>query len=476
MPSLRTPLVLAALCVALLSPRALSAQEILVPWDAAGRLEVVEPRLAERLGLFVDDHPGFRGARLFELPDGSFVLEVTADDRGRTARHRLPLTAEEGRALRLRVQGLLAERAREAALDHDGRMTLLLSTTAAGIGYYGWAVPTALGLDAYHDLTAFNATYLLVAGGSFFLPWMVSAHHPISWGMQQGASYGMTRGIAHGWALNALLFGRPLPPSYEPAHPDDPPAMPYPGLAVDEERWFRYGTALSVAAGVSEGVAGYALARRAGLDGGQAATIGLGGDAGMLGGFFTALLLGADYRGGGALTLGGAAAGLAAGTLSARHRRHTMGDVSLLYTTGMMGLQAGVTAMILAESQDDAALGAALLVGGGAGLALGSQLVRSTNFTVAQASLVSLGALAGGFAGMGVAALAGGDDPSGQAMAALSLAGSIAGFVPMYRRYADEARHQPYMRGPAFGVRVAPTFLVEGDGTPRPGLSLRATF
>jgi hypothetical protein len=473
---MRRSALLSLLLAALALPTSLAAQEVQVPWDAAGRVEVVETRLARQLGLFLDEYPGFQQARLFELQDGSYLLEVTLVRDGRTLRQRVPLTAGEAAALRGEVRELMARRAPGAAVDHDGRMTLLVTTTALGVSYYGWAVPYILDVDSYQSPGAYNALFMLVAGGSFFLPWMASAGQPVSWGMQQASSYGATRGIAHGWALHALLFGDPpqrgynLPDVYP--HPD-------PSAQSDLERYERRGMAFSLAASMAEGIAGYAWARNRAVDGGHAAAVGLGGDAGMGAGLLLTVATGWDARRAGALVTTGAAAGLVAGHLVARDGRFTMGDVGLIYTTGTLGLQAGLALALIGEPTNEDGLAALLLVGGAAGLFAGGVLTRQTNFTVAQSSLVSLGTLAGGFAGLGIGSLVAGDDASPGALAVLATAGALAGFIPMYARYAAEARLQPHHAGPGLTLSVAPSLIpARGAGEPalRPGLSASLTF
>ncbi len=56
------------LAALLLWAGAARAQEVLVPLDERGRVEVVDAALAARLGLFADEYPGFREARLFRRP------------------------------------------------------------------------------------------------------------------------------------------------------------------------------------------------------------------------------------------------------------------------------------------------------------------------------------------------------------------------------------------------------------------------
>lgn len=55
----------AALWVLLTFPLPAAAQEVQVPLDEAGRVEVVDADLARRLDLFREQYPGFVEARLF---------------------------------------------------------------------------------------------------------------------------------------------------------------------------------------------------------------------------------------------------------------------------------------------------------------------------------------------------------------------------------------------------------------------------
>src|SRR6185295_10082406 len=77
----------------------LAAQEVQVPLDEAGRLEMITPELARKLDLFTDV-AGFREARLFRVSDSSYVLEVTSGDRAGLRRDRRPLSAAEAAAFR----------------------------------------------------------------------------------------------------------------------------------------------------------------------------------------------------------------------------------------------------------------------------------------------------------------------------------------------------------------------------------------
>src|SRR3990170_2312686 len=75
----------------------LRAQETQVPVDDAGRIQVITAELARRLGMF-GEVEAFREARLFQLPDGTFLLEVTSGRGDQLRRDRRPLSATDAAA------------------------------------------------------------------------------------------------------------------------------------------------------------------------------------------------------------------------------------------------------------------------------------------------------------------------------------------------------------------------------------------
>src|SRR5713226_9595576 len=68
--------------LAILAPVAVvRAQEMQALVEEAGRIQVITAELASRLELFAGVS-AFREARLFVLPDSTFVLELTSSPRG----------------------------------------------------------------------------------------------------------------------------------------------------------------------------------------------------------------------------------------------------------------------------------------------------------------------------------------------------------------------------------------------------------
>ena len=138
-----------------------------VALDAEGRLLRVDAELARRLGLF-GDLTGVREVLLFRGPDG-YVLELTRRRDGTLVRERRSLTEADVEALRSEISRRLAERAPAALVDRSGRALLLGTSTVAGLGFYGWAVPYALDMDGTRGPLAL---YMLVSSASFFGPWL----------------------------------------------------------------------------------------------------------------------------------------------------------------------------------------------------------------------------------------------------------------------------------------------------------------
>ncbi|MET0397953.1 MAG: hypothetical protein ABW277_14160 [Longimicrobiaceae bacterium] len=459
MKRLRFAVWLAAL---LLWAGAARAQEVLVPLDERGRVEVVDAALAARLGLFADEYPGFREARLFQAADSSYVLEITLSRGGRMARQRVALSAAEAAELRRRVGGRVAERAPRAGLDQGGRDLLLLQTTLVGLGFYGWAVPVITGAE---DAGALSLS-LITVGSSFFVPFALTEGQPVTYGMANLSRYGTTRGIAHGLLLHQLLAGdgEGFRCEGDVCYEDGP----------DE----RAQAATALVASVGEGVAGYLWARGEDMTAGRANAIGLGGDFGLAGGLGLAYLAGTEdvgERATAAFALPAAAAGIYAGHRLSAGRDVTWGDADVVYTAGAVGVLAGFAAADLL-TLEERPLAAAGMLGGAAGLYLGGRHVRGADFTVGQASLNRLGAIAGGLVGLGAGSLVSVEDEDPTAALTGAAAGAALGYLGTLRSLAPAAREQRGESG-RFGwkVQVSPAGvfgLASGFGVPKSGASV----
>lgn len=404
---------------ALAAPPEARAQEVQVALDEAGQLDEIDRGLAERLGLFLDDYPDLQVVRLYRVDDEAFVLEITFRQDGRSARQRVPMTAGEVRALRGRVTAALADRAPRVAVDRDGRFLLLATTTALGLGYYGWAVPVMLDIDSGRGILA---AYMFTAGASFVAPYLYTRNRPVTYGMANAGFWGSTRGISHG----ALL-----------AH------------VLDSTPDSRMTHAFAMTGSLAEGLAGYSWARSTSMTAGDAHTIGNFGDFGYSWAGATMITLQPDserlvYT----ALLGGAAAGLAVGPSRAERLPYTWGDAEVQRAAFYLGAANGLALwdlLVGSDPSDDQVriLGPLLLGGSVAGMMGADRALVGRDFSAGQGILVDLGTLAGGLLGVGLAVLLGPDDfddPTGVFL--LGALGADLGFLATFRSLSSEARRQ----------------------------------
>ncbi|HVR61673.1 MAG TPA: hypothetical protein VMU50_07220, partial [Polyangia bacterium] len=212
----------------------------------------------------------------------------------------------------------------------------------------------------------------------------------------------------------------------------------------------------SLLAGSVLGLAGGAvLAQGASLSPGQAHTIGVVGDFGMLLGLDVVYLIdlgGADLtsdqkarRIGAAVLLGGAG-GLFGGYRLAHARDNTWGDAEVMRAFGALGLLAGGT---VADGfhAGDRATAALLLAGALGGAVAGDRLTASTEFSVGQSLLVDLAGLAGGLAAAGILYLFSPRDWSERPFLLAATLGAGAGLGVSYHALEDRGLGGASARG-----------------------------
>ncbi|MBI4499600.1 MAG: hypothetical protein HY700_00410 [Gemmatimonadetes bacterium] len=476
----------------------LRAQEVQVPLDEAGRIQVVTAELARRLGLF-GDVDGFREARLFQLPTGDFVLEITATPRGALQRERRPLTTSEAAAFRHDLTERVTARAPSAVLDQGGRTKLLVGATILGLGYYAPATMVALDPD---DSQSAVAIYMLTAAGSFIVPFLATKNRALPDAVATMALWGAMRGPIHGLLVSEL------------------------GDTDSDETKLAWTVLVGATEAVVAGVAAQSLA----MTPGRAELTGAGGDIGLGSGWSIGYLLGLNDRqrtvtvsqpGGNftyrtddrtlhsAVTLTGVGIGLAGGYLMDRSEEWTRGDATVLRNVTLLGSLAGVAlgdivhqprlvtetypggSVTYYEDEFSRIHAAGALAGTAAGVAVGRVLVKGRNFTTGQGTLLTLAPLAGGLLGLGLAYLAtpertynyvpGGPyrDPNDHSELYLvaSALGAGVGFAALYPAMARQARGSTALGNLEFSVNpLAPAHLL-GRGRNRvPLLSLQYRF
>jgi hypothetical protein len=411
-------LALLATLTGLLPPAARAAQasrEVQVAFEPSGRLFEVDRPLARRLGLFVDEYPGFHLARLYQTGDSAFVLEVTIVDGAGSSRERVPMTPEEVAALRQDIAARMAAGAPARLLDQDGRAMLVAGATMLGLGYYGWAVPVATDIG---DPEAAVGLYMLVSGASFFVPFSATTNATVTTADADLALYGGSRGIAHGFLLME---------------------------AIDRDQEFDAEQSIGVAMLTSliEGSLFYAWSRSSDLDAGTTGTIGTFGDYGGLSGIGLASILDeagdASESGLGFAGLAGSAAGIAAGRIFGHGRSLSRGDAGVMRTSTLLGAYTGGTIgeLLRAEGDPDDPWVIGAILGGAGGIAIGDRLVSGREFTHGQSRMVAYGMSAGALAGLGLAFTSSLDD--GDAVLGITSLGALLGFTAVYSALRNDA-------------------------------------
>jgi hypothetical protein len=321
------------------------------------------------------------------------------------------------------------------------RIALLGTTTALGLGLYGWAVPGVLGVSASESTRAFVGLYMFTAAGSFVAPYLVLRDRPLSPGQANLSFYGATRGIWLGVLLGAVMAGE-----------------------IGPDHHYQGWTASMLFGSLGGLVGGYQLAGATDMTAGEARTMAAVGDLGLAMGFGTGFLLhfdgmprdctpvsenpacfGADpqadahSRKMALMGLLGSGLGLTGGYYLARHRENTWGDGEVLRAGTLLGVWSGWGVADAAHTNIDLTNGAftgALMVGGAVGLVVGDRLVRNTDFTVGQSMLVDLSMISGGLLGAGTTYLFPGSDSKKPYVLASAL-GSIGGFALAYWGFRD---------------------------------------
>ena len=388
------------------------AADLQVPLDRAGRVQRIDASLARRIRMFTD-RPDFSEARLFQLADSSFVLEISTLTGTSLARERIPLTAAGVDSLRSLVTTGLAEHRTTPTIDSSGRPLFMGSTTLMCFGFYGWAIPYLFEENASSEVIA--GTYLVTASAGTFVPLWITRNRSVSMGTALMSWYGMTRGTLHG----ALL-----------------------PFALSEDPGDKTPVASAFALSIAEGIAGFEWAARTNMSEGSASTIISGADFGALYGLGFSHLFHADGSGAYAGTLIGSGVGLAAGAVYAPRRTHTYGDAGVMRSAGWLGGYMGVALVQAVQPGDwDRASTTGALTGATAGLVLGDRLVRQTDFTFGQGVVVDLCTLGGALLGLGLGTFASGNEGiQEQIYWGASALGAAGGYAIGYSIGARSAR------------------------------------
>jgi hypothetical protein len=405
--------VLLAVLAAAALPAALRAQVVERPeaFDSAGRLVAITPPVAARLQLqppawrITGD---FRDARLYNLSDAGYVIVVT---RRNGTVERYLITAEDRAYLRARTRNLppgLDEQISEGLaqveqLARGGALNAFVrDQTILGLTVYAPSFAYAVTNEAAGRI----ATYLIVAGASFFGASSYARDFTVSPTQNRLATLGAVHVGAAGYGL-----------AYALGASDDGQAVGiFAGSLAGTAAGLYFGRDMTPAQ-----VAGAAF----GADALGLVTAGLNGGAGNF-------EEGEDRARVAAATIVAAAAlGTPLGAAYPKLVRYnvTAGDISTLWFTGGLGAL-GATSLVANEDPTDKEIMLALTGGFALGAVAGDRLlVKRMDHTAGDASLVGLGALAGALMGAGVSVLLDTDRSNDALIAGLATLGGVGGIA-----------------------------------------------
>ena len=378
-----------------------------VAFDSAGRITVITPPLAARLGLVAPAWPvsgDFLDARLYQLGD-STVSYVIVVRRQRDEVDRFPL--EVGRRADLAAAIARATMLARATNQPDSLPTFIsepvrgqfvASQTGLGALLFGPAAAAMIG-----DAAGSTAAYLLVAGGTFFTSARLTQTTPVSRAQNHLAGHSAVRGaIAANLALYALS-----------------------GDGGDEKAY----AAATLIGGIAGDIAGFQIAKPMtdaeahGTAHGSTVTALL--TTGLLGAFGTLN----EERNARVSAVGIIGAGVLGYPLGLRYVRSapyrvTAGDIGTLSTGELLGL--GAAASFLSDSPSEEMVFGALTAGYALGAFAGDRFfVRPFDHTESDARLLGLGTAAGAVMGLAVPVLAQTNNP--QLIFATATIGGILG-------------------------------------------------
>jgi hypothetical protein len=402
------------------APGEVERQETLLP--DAGILEIT-PELRRRLGLFTDI-TDFRSARLFRSDQGDAVVEIEWMEGDRRVRQRRRLEPSELMALQGALEEALVQAGSRAVATREGRGGLVLGHTLLGLGYHGWAVPVALDISSSQGAVA---SYLLTAGTAFYLPYALTRGRGVSDAHRGLSLYGGTRGIVAGLLAGDLAAG-------------------------DREDGSGSGRARlggGVLGGALGGVLGFVAVDHWAPRQGDAEFWGALGDAGLLAGAAVGYLAGPykdetvvervgefeytttrtrNRRAGHALTLAGHAGGLVVGGWLSGRRDYATGDVSVLRSATVLGIQTGATvARVAGADEEGEPWVTGMLAGGVVGLVAGDRWIGPRGLGTGEGLLVNAGHLAGAATAAGITYLL--VDDIGDNLTALLTASTLGGVL-----------------------------------------------
>lgn len=378
------------------------SQEIQIPFDNEGKIQIIDNKLNEKLSYFIN-YKGFKQALLFQVNDSNYMLEISYQPDKQMLRERKALTQIEKESLLLEIITSINQKAPEYSVDQEGRTTLIISSTIGGLSLYG---PSLISIFRLTDRPAI-ATYMFTVGASFVVPFYLTRKEPVSVASAWLGIYGESRGFIHGMAASSFFD-------------------------TDE----RTSLGISMCTSIGEGTLGYFYARNNRLTAGQASAYQIYGDASSVLGLLIAGSAGlydnnveTDKKIA-ATYLVSNFAGLALAKYVTSKNVYDTGDSYVSLNSGILGAISALTIVNYFEPDEFKVYSSFIAAGGIGGLYLGNYYAKNYDYTMGQGLLTLVGSVAGGLIGTGLGILAT-DEIDSKLILTTSTIGGWGGFIAM---------------------------------------------
>jgi hypothetical protein len=428
--------------LSLLAASSLSAQivERPVSFDNAGQVMVITPYIAQRADLRAPWWPvsgDFTEARLYTVNDSSYILAV---GRRSGVVERYTLSVADRDAIRAIVSRLPAD---VVMARNDAHNAFVKNQTLLGLFAYGPAFAGAIG----DNNAGRTAGYLVVAGGTFFAASEISRRTSISRAQSDLAFNMGHNGALAGWAT-MFVFNAGDRAQAAGAFVG---GLAGTGLGLGIGRNMTESDAVGAAFGSDMGaLIGWGIAET--IRGKETCTV-----VNPPSGFpFQECKRSLSDRSEIGIILASGLLGYPFGVLYPRNARYhvTPGDIQTLWGTTLLG--AATAGSFLSTGASGRAVAATLTTGGVLGIIAGDRfLVQRFDHSRTDGGRVTLGTVAGGLMGAGVAALINSDDPGPHLVLGFASVGGLLGII-VTERYLDPS---PDAGQPRFRVTFNPASI-----------------
>lgn len=363
------------------------------------------------------EYEGFQQALLFKENDDLYILEIIYKPKEVFQVERKPLTKVELDAFCEKINQ--SENIENVlSLDQNGRTEFLISSTISGLGFYAWVTPIALQIENGRPRIA---TYMLIGGSSFFVPFLATKNRKVTTSMARAYSIGTGTGIGHGLILRNLMELNNEPP-YD--------------YAKSDRRLL-----ISAVMGMGEGLGLMALANKYDLSVSNVSMIATGGVWGAGWGAATGSLFlsqnddnDAEIRKTNIPALIGSGAGMYLGhKVFQKMPNMTNGDILVTNAYTILGGVASATIVDLAvdfnNDNDVKFLMGSMTAATIGGMAYGLYRTSDYDYTTSEGAYIGLSEIAGGLLGIGIGYLVMADNFESETALVSATVGATAGLL-----------------------------------------------